>query len=319
MRQIPRLALVLLLGLLPITGWAQVCTSTASNLNFGLIAGNPTATQDTTGTITTTCSGAVGQTVRVCLGIPDGSGGISLADRHMTLGGNFLQYQIYKDAARSQIWGIRNSALLPFALDIPIVNPTGNVGTATVYGRIFGGQTKPAGTYQSAFTSGSNRTEARIGYVVNASNPDCATLTATPHRFDFIATVGVGSVCTITAADIDFGSTASLASAIDGTGGLQINCTSGAVYSIAIDGGTTTGNIGNRRMAQAGPGPGSIGYQLYRDISRTQIWGDGATGTVEPGTGTGVMQTIPVYARVPSQATPAADDYLDTVTVTLSY
>ncbi len=317
MRQITGLALVLLLGLLPITGRAQVCTSTASNLNFGLIAGNPTTTQDTTGTITTTCSGAVGQTVRVCLGIPEGSGGISLTDRRMLSGGNFLQYQIYTDAARTQIWGVRNGSLPPFTLDIPIVNPTGNVGTATMYGRIFAGQTKPAGTYQSAFNSGSNRTEGRIGYAVNASNPDCALVTATPHRFDFIATTTLGSVCTVTAADINFGSTASLASAINGTGNLQINCTSGAAYSIAMDGGTTTGNIANRRMA--GSGPGSIGYQLYRDISRTQVWGNGATGTVQPGTGTGVMQAVPVYARVPSQATPIAGAYLDTVTVTLTY
>ncbi len=319
MRLITWLALALLLAAMPAAVRAQTCTYAASSVNFGLIAGNPTSVQDTTGTIRVTCSGITGRTVRVCLGIPDGSGGNSLADRRMLSGGNFVQYQIYKDAARSQIWGQRNQAQTPLTLDIPLTAATGNVGTATMYGRIFAGQTKPAGTYQSAFTNGANRAEGRIGYVVNATNPNCATFGGTRQRFGFSAAVGIGSVCTVTAADIDFGDTASLATAINGTGSLQVSCTSGAGYTIAMDGGTTTGNIANRRMDKVGAGTGSIGYQLYRDLARTQIWGNGATGTVQPGTGTGTIQTIPVFARVPSQATPAADDYLDVVTVTLSY
>lgn len=320
MRRLIWLPVFLLLGLLPVAAKAQTCTYSSSNLTFGVIVANPTPQTDTTDTITVTCAGTVGQTVRVCLGIPAGAGtGSTLADRRMSTATDFVQYQIYQDAARIQIWGLVNQALTPFTLDIPIVTATGNVGTATGYGRVFAGQIKPAGNYLSAFTVIPNRGEGRIGYVVSPVNPNCATFAGVLTRFSFTAAVGLGAVCTVVASDISFGTTTTLASLINATGTVQANCTLGAAYTIAMNGGSTTGNIANRRMAKVGAGANSIGYQLYRNSARTTIWGDGVTGTVSPGTGTGANQNITVYARVPAQATPPVDDYQDTITVTMTY
>ena len=63
-----------------------------------------------------------------------------------------------------------------------------------------------------------------------------------------------------------------------------------------------------------------IAYQLYLDSARSQVWGDGATGAVHGGTGTGANQAITVYGRVPAgQPLPAGGVYRDTVTATIVY
>jgi len=61
-------------------------------------------------------------------------------------------------------------------------------------------------------------------------------------------------------------------------------------------------------------------YGLYKDIDRTQPWGDASTpGSTVSGTGSGANQTLTVYGRVPPQTTPSAGVYADTVVVTVTY
>jgi spore coat protein U-like protein len=58
---------------------------------------------------------------------------------------------------------------------------------------------------------------------------------------------------------------------------------------------------------------------MYSDAARTVNWGNTpATDTVS-GTGNGSAQSLTVYGRVPTQATPAPASYSDTVTVTINY
>jgi spore coat protein U-like protein len=86
--------------------------------------------------------------------------------------------------------------------------------------------------------------------------------------------------------------------------------------------GSTPGNtIAARKMNLGGAGAGVISYQLYRDTGPVNVWGDGTAGNVTySGSGNGSAQTIPVYAQLPSQATPTTDGlYKDTVTVTISF
>ncbi len=313
------LAICLLLGAMPIAAHAQVCSGTSTALDFGTIGATPTARRDTTSSMSVTCTGTVGQTVRACVGIPPGAGTSStLANRRMNSGANIVQFQIYKDVARTQIWGLVGNPQTPLTLDIPITSPSGNTDMATAYGRIFSGQVKPAGNYVSNFSL-ANRVEVRPAYVVSPTNPDCSTYAGAATGWAFQALVTLGAVCTVTASDIGFGTVISLASQIDATGTVQSTCTTGTVYTIAMDGGTTTGNIPDRRMAKSGPGPDFVGYQLYRDAAHTQIWGDGVVGSVEAGTGTGSTQSVTVYGRVPAQSTPEPDLYADTIGVTMTY
>jgi spore coat protein U-like protein len=70
----------------------------------------------------------------------------------------------------------------------------------------------------------------------------------------------------------------------------------------------------------------SLAYQLYVDAARTQIWGDGTSGT-SPITGTltvasngSVTQSFYVYGRVAGgQNSAEAGSYLDTLVVTLGW
>ncbi|MET0935649.1 MAG: spore coat protein U domain-containing protein, partial [Luteibacter sp.] len=65
-----------------------------------------------------------------------------------------------------------------------------------------------------------------------------------------------------------------------------------------------------------------VPYQLYRNATRTaaDIWGSttGTGGNVFAGTGSGTVQTVPVYGRVPSTNFPAGS-YADVITATITY
>ena len=63
------------------------------------------------------------------------------------------------------------------------------------------------------------------------------------------------------------------------------------------------GTVSLRRMT--GPSGATIAYTIYRDGGRTQIWGNGTSGTFTvTGTGTGAADARTGYGRVPPQAMP---------------
>lgn len=129
-------------------------------------------------------------------------------------------------------------------------------------------------------------------------------------------------VRTVTATGIDFGSHARSTDAapIDNQGALQLNCSKGTPYQIALDPGLSSTSAvaaaANRRMA--GPDSNYVPYGLYRDAARTQLWGNVSNTDTQSGTGTAATQSIPVFGRVPGTNVPAGT-YLDTVTATVTY
>jgi len=317
------LAILLLLGLLATApARAQSCTYAATGLNFGVIGASPPPQADTTGSINVTCSGTAGTTIRVCLSIGAGSAtGSTVAQRRMQLGATTttLNFNLYKDSARTLIWGQRQTVptYTPFQLDIPIPAGGSASASATIYGRIASGQgAKTAGSYSASFGGGTGGE----GRITTDTTLSCNSLPNVPRtRFSFSSSVALGAACSITASDINFGTAGGLGTTLDTTGLLQAACSLNTPYTIAMDGGTTAANIAARKLALGGAGAGIISYQLYRDSARTLVWGNGTTGTVQAGTGTGTTQSLPVYARIPSQATPAPGTYEDTITVTLTY
>jgi spore coat protein U-like protein len=66
-------------------------------------------------------------------------------------------------------------------------------------------------------------------------------------------------------------------------------------------------------------GANKVGYGLYRDGSRSQVWGSTIATNTVGGTGTGAAQNLTVYARVPPQVTPPAGTYSDVIVVTITY
>lgn len=124
--------------------------------------------------------------------------------------------------------------------------------------------------------------------------------------------------CTISAADLDFGSHGVLAANVDQTSSLSVTCSNNAPYQVGLDGGTAAGSsIANRLMA--GTAAATVQYQIYRDSNRTQIWGNTPGTDTVGGTGSGSAQAITMYGRVPAQATPAAGTYTTTVTATVNF
>lgn len=145
------------------------------------------------------------------------------------------------------------------------------------------------------------------------SSANAATDTA-----DFGVQLVVVNSCTITAgegtADMDFGSvTGNIATNIDASTGLTVNCNDGAEYSIALNDGANEDTAGQRRMTN---GTQFVNYSLFSDNGYSVAWGDGIE---VDGTGTNADQTVTVYGRVPAGQSVGAGTYNDTVTATITF
>jgi spore coat protein U-like protein len=107
----------------------------------------------------------------------------------------------------------------------------------------------------------------------------------------------------------------------DGQGQISFSCTPDLLnplpvnYEISID----TGNSGTFTPRQLMHSSGAtLNYNLYTDLQRTQILGDGTVGTTTV-SGSCLTLCIPltVYGRIPINQWGPAGEYSDTVTVTL--
>lgn len=126
-------------------------------------------------------------------------------------------------------------------------------------------------------------------------------------------------ISTTAPTDVNFGSQPSTAINVDNQGALNVNCTPSAPYTIALDNGQNGTDASTRKMSN---GTALVPYQLYRNAGRTaaDVWGStaGTGGNVYAGTGSGSVQSIPVYGRVPSTNFPAGS-YADLITATITY
>jgi spore coat protein U-like protein len=119
----------------------------------------------------------------------------------------------------------------------------------------------------------------------------------------------------VSAAPLNFGSS-TLSSNVDTTATISVTCGSGTGYSVTLgDGQHSVGSSGSglRMMASSS---GTIEYQLYSDSSRGTAWFGAAA---VPGTGTGTVQPITVYGRVPASPGAAPGAYSDQVQITVTY
>lgn len=116
---------------------------TASALAFGLydpLSGSP---DDASTTLLVHCTNGTPYLLSLDAGL---GAGATVAVRKMTFGGDTINYSLYRDAARTQVWGETPS--------VDTVAGTGNglVQSLTVYGRGFGGQNAAIGAYTDTVT-----------------------------------------------------------------------------------------------------------------------------------------------------------------------
>jgi spore coat protein U-like protein len=139
---------------------------------------------------------------------------------------------------------------------------------------------------------------------------------ATTATATFAVSTTVTNTCTISAAALSFGA---YSGALDqAQTSLTVKCTNNGDYTVALNGGATTGGtVTTRLMAN---GSYTLGYSLYTSNTYGTIWGDGtgSTQTVS-GVGTGLNQTLTVYGQIPANENTTSGTYTDTVTATITY
>ena len=135
----------------------------------------------------------------------------------------------------------------------------------------------------------------------------------------FSVTAEVIDACTITANDLDFGNYSAISgSNVDASSTLEVTCTNGTSYSVALDEGTTSGGTLTTRLMT--DGSNTLDYNLYTSAARTTVWGDGTSSSVTvSGTGSGSLQSLSVYGRIPASQSVAIGSYSDTITATISF
>jgi spore coat protein U-like protein len=141
-----------------------------------------------------------------------------------------------------------------------------------------------------------------------------ATVTTT-----FTVQITITNACTIiSATNMNFGSVGVIGAAgVDATSTITVQCTSLAPYNIGLSVGAGSGaTVANRLMTS---GANTVAYSLYQDLAHSVVWGPTIGTNTVAGTGSGASQPITVYGHVPSQSTPPAATYNDTITVTVTY
>lgn len=141
---------------------------------------------------------------------------------------------------------------------------------------------------------------------------------AQPATDTFLVTATVIKSCEVSAENLVFGPYDPIdAAPLEAASDIDITCTNGSDYDVGLDEGQgSAASVTARSMTGA---TDELNYALFRNPGRTQNWGETIDTDTEPGTGTGTLQTLTVYGRIPAQQPAPADDYVDTVTVTVTY
>lgn len=151
----PLAARCLLMATLATSGPATAitCVASATTTAFGVYTPTSGSAADTTGSVTVTCDPVLAALFfNFTVQLSAGSGG-SFSPRRMFSGGSSLNYQLYRNAARSEIWGSGSGGTFNQlgGIWLSVVFPVSQV--FTVYGRMPAGQTAAApGAYTDSIT-----------------------------------------------------------------------------------------------------------------------------------------------------------------------
>lgn len=318
LRLLPLTAVVLLCG--KNAAMAQVCTFSMTNIDFGNVSLTGGNFQQTTGTLTANCSGTANQQIRVCANINAGSGGVHASGdpRYMTQGAARLGYNLFKSNGVGQTWGSYTWApsSRPPAITVNLGGGGSGTTATTVYARIYNGQsTTGTGTYSSSFAGA----QSQIDYGYAASFNCSSSLSSRSQSVPFVVRTTNNSSCTVSSTALNFGTQPDLSANRDATNTITVNCSPGTAYTVGLNNGSSGGTGPASRRMQNAAATSFITYGIYRDVSRTQAWGNTPGIDTASATGTGVSQVFTGYGRVPAQSAPLANIHTDTVVVTITY
>lgn len=131
-----------------VTASCTISTNDISYGNYDPISTNASTDVIGTGTINYTCTAGTTGTITLGQGSNSGPGSTDASPlrRLKDSDTNYLSYQLYQDTQRTDVWG--NTAGTGVA-----VTGTGAAQTATVYGKIVGGQNAPVASYSDTVTA----------------------------------------------------------------------------------------------------------------------------------------------------------------------
>jgi len=127
---------------LSITIIASCVVSAPPAINFGSVGSIP-ANIDQTSAFNVTCSNTTPYTIALSLG---GGTGATVASRKMMSGANMVNYSLYRDAGRTQVWGVTTGT------DTVAGTGNGAAQAQTIYARVFALATPALGTYNDTVT-----------------------------------------------------------------------------------------------------------------------------------------------------------------------
>ena len=288
---------------------SPTCSMSSSTISFGNVNVLPGTAIDTTATITVSCSGGSGTGHRLCISIGSGTDFSGSQRQLRGAGAATLNYELYRDAGRTAPWGSWQTGFGGTGLQYDI--PQYGTASITVYGRLAASQnTAPVGTYATAFTANPYMQYDDKG---SASCPTGGRSTSTSTSAD----ATVLSSCTVSATNMNFGTTGILSSIVNAASQLSPTCNNGLPYTIALNGGQASATDPTQRKMSKGAE--QITYGLYRDSGRSQGWGSTIGTNTLAASGTGSAQAVPIYGRVPAQSTGSPGTYTDTIVATINY
>ncbi|KRA83625.1 spore coat U domain-containing protein [Altererythrobacter sp. Root672] len=277
------------------------CNVTQPNMDFG-------SALTTTVSIQYSCTNfdpsSISFTLCLRVGTPSFPG--TVAQPKLQSGADALNYNLYTDAAATQVWTTTN--FLTRAVTIP-ANQT-STGSFLIYGKIPAGQVVPVGTYQGQMFN------TRLGFKPTGVQSCEANLNPGLQGVEFTLNVKatVAASCTLgTIGLIDFGAQSGLFKRADAAGSVQLTCPVSRAWTLSFDGGRNSANSTRRMRDTLG---NYVPYRLYRDANRSNLIA--INGTIG-GTGTGSVQTTPIYGRVEPDPPPTPGQYQDFIVVTLSF
>lgn len=205
----------------------------------------------------------------------------------MTSGTSELEYGLYADANESVSGGAGSGSAFGAGpnLVLAAAADTTTSGSATIYGVVPGDQTAAAvGTYTALISD--------VGvYYIEGDSLDCASPSgyqSTSASFSLSGTVSAN--CNMSVADLDFGSVGLITNTIEATAALDVACTPGATYSIALGNGNNYSGGTRRMRSNAG---NHVDYGLHQSANSTVPWGATAASDTLDGEATGSdSQTI---------------------------
>jgi len=288
---------------------AVVCSITSSNLAFGTVDVLPGTAMDATATMTVACVGGGGNGHRLCVSFGSGANFSGTQRQLSGPSGAVLNYQLYKDAARTTIWGSYQTGFAGTGLQLDVAQ--GATTNITVYARIAASQqSATVGSYSTSFAAEPflHYDDLPTGNCPMGVHSDSASMTVTAT---------VIPTCTVSASNMSFPASTLITANVDATSTISPRCNNGVPYTVSLGGGNSGAT--NPALRKMSKGAEQITYGLYRDASRSLPWGSTVGTNTVGGTATGSTQTIPVYGRVPPQTTGSPGSYSDSIVVSVDY